>query len=421
MKPIIEVNDVSKEFQLGYMETVKDTLMNGIARLRGAPAQEGRATLRALDHVDFRIEPGEVVGLIGTNGAGKSTLLKILAGITPPTTGEVIVRGRTAPLIEVGSGLHPELNAIENIYLNAATLGMPRAKAKGKVAEILEFAELEKFAATPLKRYSSGMKIRLGFAIATTVESEILIVDEVLAVGDLAFQRKCFDRIEQIIKDDGRTVLIVSHNIRQVMRLCNRAFLLHNGECIQDGPPEETCNLYYERTADQVSRNLTLAQDRQIWASGEIQDVKVTVHGSTVGGKPAIPTATPLVVDVDAVCQTGVDAIEVLVGTHTTDFFYLTENSSSVDGFALDLSPGKNTIRCEIEQFPLKPDVYAVRVAFVDRRGRVIFRGDNMCNFVVLPDAREACRPSLRTFDVNATWQCLDVTGTKKYDGLPAN
>src|SRR5205085_2887023 len=180
----------------------------------------------------------------GTNGAGKSTMLKMLARITVPTSGTVRVRGKIAPLIEVGAGLISELTGRENVFLNGIILGMSYRQIKSKFDEIVAFAELEEFIDTPIKRYSSGMAVRLGFSIATCVDADILIVDEVLAVGDLAFQRKCFDRMEDMIKRQGKTVLLVSHNTRQIERLCSRVILMDHGRVVADDSPGKVCDLF---------------------------------------------------------------------------------------------------------------------------------------------------------------------------------
>ena len=225
---IIEVNHVTKQYRLGQYANMKSSALNVLARLRGQEVQE-KQILNALSDIDFSVEEGEVLGIIGTNGAGKSTLLKLLARISVPTKGNVAVRGKVAPLIEVGAGLVHNLTGRENIYVNGAILGMKKSEINKKFDEIVAFAELEEFIDTPIKRYSSGMQVRLGFSIATSVDADILIVDEVLAVGDLSFQRKCFDRMDEIIKHKGKTVLLVSHNIRQVERICSRTILLDHG------------------------------------------------------------------------------------------------------------------------------------------------------------------------------------------------
>src|SRR3569832_1092805 len=196
---IIEVNHVTKEFRLGALRSAKQSMLDTLARLRGQPVQE-RPLFKALNEVDFKVEEGEVLGIIGHTGAGKSTLLKMLANISTPTRGSVKVKGKVAPLIEVGAGLVPDLTGRENIYLNGAILGMPKAEIRKKFDDIVAFAELEEFIDTPIKRYSSGMQVRLGFSIATSVAADILIVDEVLAVGVLVFLCLCFVRLEDMIK-----------------------------------------------------------------------------------------------------------------------------------------------------------------------------------------------------------------------------
>src|SRR3569832_2781351 len=241
---IIEVNHVTKEFRLGALRSAKQSMLDTLARLRGQPVQE-RPLFKALNDVDFKVEEGEVLGIIGHNGAGKSTLLKILANISAPTHGNVKVKGKVAPLIEVGAGLVPDLPGRENIYLNGAILGMPKAEIKKNFDDIVAFAELEEFIDTPIKRYSSGMQVRLGFAVATSVDADILIVDEVLAVGDLAFQRKCFDRMEDMIRRQGKTVLIVSHNIRQFQLLCTRVVILYQCRITAEGYPPAMSDLFY--------------------------------------------------------------------------------------------------------------------------------------------------------------------------------
>ena len=191
--PIIQVSHLTKEYRLGAIHGLKQTLLNSAARLTGKPVEE-RPLFKALDDINFSIEQGEVVGIIGHNGAGKSTLLKMLAKISTPTHGHLKVEGRIAPLIEVGAGFVPDFTGRENVYLNGSILGMSRQEIDQKFDEIVDFAELEEFIDTPVKRYSSGMQVGLASLLATCMEAEILIVDEVLAVGDLAFQRKCFDR-----------------------------------------------------------------------------------------------------------------------------------------------------------------------------------------------------------------------------------
>ncbi|HEV2355422.1 MAG TPA: polysaccharide ABC transporter ATP-binding protein, partial [Puia sp.] len=209
----------------------------------------------ALKDVDFEIRPGERVGIIGRNGAGKSTLLKVLSRITEPTRGRIRVRGRVASLLEVGTGFHPELSGRENVFLNGAILGMSRAEIRKKFDEIVTFAEVEKFLDTPVKRYSSGMYVRLAFAVAAHLEPEILVVDEVLAVGDAQFQRKCLGKMEEVSNKEGRTVLFVSHNMGAIKSLCTSAIILHRGQKILQGDVFESLAKYMSFDQSQLDQD----------------------------------------------------------------------------------------------------------------------------------------------------------------------
>jgi homopolymeric O-antigen transport system ATP-binding protein len=250
MKPIIRVDGLGKQFRIGARQARYKTLRESIVSAAQSPFRkfnrdgksEGRS-IWALKDVSFEVAPGEVVGIIGRNGAGKSTLLKILSRITEPTTGRVELYGRAGSLLEVGTGFHPELTGRENIYLNGAILGMKRGEIDRKFDEIVAFAEIENFIDTPIKHYSSGMYMRLALSVAAHLETEILIVDEVLAVGDVSFQKKCMGKLEEV-RSRGRTVLFVSHNVPMVMRLCSRAILLEKGRILEDGPSQHVTRHY---------------------------------------------------------------------------------------------------------------------------------------------------------------------------------
>lgn len=234
--PIIELEGISKKYiirhQQGY-DTFRDTLAEIIKKpFRSKKKNETKRTKEefwALKDISFSVNAGEKLGIIGRNGAGKSTILKILSQITDPTSGQAVLHGRVASLLEVGTGFHPELTGRENIFLNGAILGMGRSEIKRKFDDIVAFSEIDKFLDTPVKRYSSGMYVRLAFAVAAHLEPEILIVDEVLAVGDTQFQKKCLGKMEEIGKE-GRTVLFVSHNMNAIHRLCERTILLKDGK-----------------------------------------------------------------------------------------------------------------------------------------------------------------------------------------------
>ncbi|HKR59206.1 MAG TPA: ABC transporter ATP-binding protein [Pyrinomonadaceae bacterium] len=249
MKPIIKVDKLGKRYRLAERQASYGSLRDTLAGMARAPLRKLRRQgqsaplIWALQDVSFTVAPGEAVGIIGRNGAGKSTLLKLLSRITSPTTGRIELYGRIVSLLEVGTGFHPELSGRENIYLNGAILGMTRKEIARKFDEIVAFAEVEKFVDTPVKHFSSGMYLRLAFAVAAHLQPEILLVDEVLAVGDSRFQRKCLDKMQEV-GQQGRTVLFVSHNMPAVTRLCPRTILLDEGRVIGDGPSNEVVTAY---------------------------------------------------------------------------------------------------------------------------------------------------------------------------------
>jgi len=258
MSTVISVENLSKYYRLGLIGsgTLHADVDRWWAKLRGKPdpllkiGQEDQTNragefIWALRDVSFRVQQGEVVGIIGRNGAGKSTLLKILSRVTAPTSGQIKVKGRVASLLEVGTGFHPELTGRENIYLNGAILGMKKAEIQFKFDEIVAFSEIEKFLDTPVKRYSSGMYVRLAFAVAAHLEPEILLVDEVLAVGDASFQKKCLNKMQDV-GQEGRTVLFVSHNMPAITRLCQRTILLDEGRVLCDGPSHQVVGVYLQ-------------------------------------------------------------------------------------------------------------------------------------------------------------------------------
>jgi lipopolysaccharide transport system ATP-binding protein len=254
----VRIENVSKRYRIGTVDQVPDTILGALGALVKVPinnfkrlrrltrfTDDGDAAdvLWALRKISFRVDEGEVIGIVGRNGAGKSTLLKILSRITEPTSGRIEIHGRVSSLLEVGTGFHPELSGRENVYLNGTILGMRKKEIDQKYDEIVEFSGIAKFLDTPIKRYSSGMKVRLAFSVAAHLEPEILIIDEVLAVGDADFQKKCLGKMEHVGKH-GRTVFFVSHNLPAVSRLCSRAVLLENGQIVADGSPRDIINRY---------------------------------------------------------------------------------------------------------------------------------------------------------------------------------
>jgi ABC-type polysaccharide/polyol phosphate transport system ATPase subunit len=403
---IIEVKHVTKEFRLGEMRSLKHSMLDAIAHLRGR-GTPGRAPFKALDDVDFNVEPGEVLGIIGHNGAGKSTLLKMLAGISTPTRGSVAVHGKVAPLIEVGAGLVPELTGRENIFLNASILGMKRGEIEEKFDEIVAFSELAEFIDTPIKRYSSGMQIRLGFAVATNIRADVLIIDEVLAVGDLAFQRKCFSRMEEIIRRSGLTVLLVSHNIRQVERLCSRTILLDRGRIVEDGKASVVCEVFYSNMNRIVFANAVMnsKSGARVKTSGEAEILNVRILDAGGRAVESITSGAGVKICIQFRLHSRLERPEFHIGTHTTDFIYVTGSSSALVEPRPDLDAGVHEVSQTIQSYPVKAGVYCVRFAILDKHRRVVYHGETLHVFHVLTSVNEALQDELRMIDISAAWE----------------
>lgn len=253
----IKVENVSKEYRLGAIggATLKGEIQSKLAKIFhkedpnlkiGEKAHDKNERFLALNDLSFDIKKGETVGIIGRNGAGKSTILKLICRVTAPTKGNIYLNGRITSMLEVGTGFHPELTGRENVYLNGAILGMTKAEIEKKFDEIVEFSEVGQFIDTPVKRYSSGMKVKLAFAVASHLDSEIMIMDEVLAVGDVAFQNKCIDRMKKVAEEEGRTILYVSHNMQTVKSLCSRCIVLSHGQLAFEGSTDEAIAVYMQ-------------------------------------------------------------------------------------------------------------------------------------------------------------------------------
>ncbi|MBW4566644.1 MAG: ABC transporter ATP-binding protein [Tolypothrix carrinoi HA7290-LM1] len=297
---VIRVENLAKKYVLGHQEegssykTFRGAMTNAAKSVGNAlnprakkEAKGSKGEFWALKDVSFEIKQGDRVGFIGRNGAGKSTLLKVLSRITEPTSGSIRIKGRVASLLEVGTGFHPELTGRENVFLNGAILGMSKVEIQRKFDEIVAFAEIEKFLDTPVKRYSSGMYVRLAFAVAAHLEPDILIVDEVLAVGDAQFQKKCLGKLEDVGKQ-GRTVLFVSHNLAVLQTLCNRGIFLKQGSVFADDSASEGVSIYLKSLEQSASKNLLERTDRR--GKGQVRLAQVEV--STDGDYPSTILAT---------------------------------------------------------------------------------------------------------------------------------
>jgi lipopolysaccharide transport system ATP-binding protein len=299
--PIIEIRGVGKRYNINHISgryvALRDVIMNILRspfkflkkKAREIAGMEIKEEFWALKDVTANINKGEVIGIIGPNGSGKSTLLKILTGITPPTEGEIIMHGKVASLLEVGTGFHPELTGRENIFLNGAIIGMSKKEIIKKFDEIVAFSGVEKFIDTPVKYYSSGMYVRLAFSVAAHMEPDILLIDEVLAVGDAEFQKKCLGKMEEVTKEDGRTILFVSHNMSAIQSLCTKVFLLENGRIICSGKPRDVISKYLDRGAKKITdRDLSQIRHRK----GDNRLLKLTsfdivdAHGKSLADVP---------------------------------------------------------------------------------------------------------------------------------------
>ena len=371
----IETRGLGKSYMLGLSrrgygtlrESLVETAKGPFRRLagRGGERPDGD-TLWALRDLSLTIERGEVVGLIGHNGAGKSTLLKILSRIVEPTEGWADVTGRTGSLLEVGTGFHPELTGRENIFLNGAILGMRRAEIRRRFDEIVEFAEIERFLDTPVKRYSSGMSVRLAFAVAAHLEPEILLVDEVLAVGDAAFQRKSLGKMGEVA-EAGRTVVFVSHNLAILQALCQRGVLLERGRVMADAPVGEAIDGYLrtlERAAggdllERTDRD-TRAYDESLISSVEVRDAEGGLADTVVAGR-----AAKIAVGVTAVLPMMECRLEIHNSLGHPVATFDSEVSSPVDVRDPEIGP---RIECEVETLPLLPGRYRIDVLLKGKR-----------------------------------------------------
>jgi len=358
----IRAENLSKQYQIGVKNrhnTLRDQLMGSLRSLfsRNGAAPKRNDTFWALKDVSLEIKQGEVIGIIGRNGAGKSTLLKVLSRIIEPTAGVADIRGRVASLLEVGTGFHSELSGRENIYLNGAILGMKKAEIDRKFDEIVDFSGVEKFMDTPVKRYSSGMYVRLAFAVAAHLEPEILIIDEVLAVGDAAFQKKCLAKVEDVGKG-GRTVLFVSHNMAAIQGFCSKCFLLNSGQLVTEGLPQSVVEQYLSDVSLGTPAPLGQRKDRQ--GSGEIQFSEVSILDAK--GRNIDVALTGQDVDIALAYRARVDKpisrLDVHVTFYTTLGQFMFTCSSEASGHPFEGLAPSGEVVCHIPELPLAPGRY---------------------------------------------------------------
>lgn len=369
MEPILSLNNISKRYEINHQKggyvAMRDVLANATRHpLEAAKYRFGAMTGKitkedfwALKDVSFDVNPGEAIGIIGSNGSGKSTLLKVLSKITPPTSGEIKIRGRVASLLEVGTGFHPELTGRENIFLNGAILGMTQKEIKLKFDAIVDFSGVEKFIDTPVKRYSSGMYVRLAFAVAAHLEPDTLLVDEVLAVGDAAFQKKCLGKMDEITTSQGRTVIFVSHNMSAIQNLCSRCVLLDHGKVKEVGETKKVVDIYLKN----LEKGLSLAdrQDRKTTGNVRLTSFYVENMGKKVG---------TLETGKDYSFCFGYKSIDGKI-LHDISFWSAIFHESGLPLFQIDTNytaqnfeklPSRGIVKCHVRHLPLVSGIYRV-------------------------------------------------------------
>ena len=373
MSIAIQVQDLSKAYQIGQIGTgtiSRDLERWWTATVRGKEdpflkigetndrSTKGESDIVwSLKDINFEIQQGDAVGIIGRNGAGKSTLLKLMSEVTSPTTGKINIKGRVASLLEVGTGFHPELTGRENIFLNGAILGMRKNEIQRKLEQIIDFSGVERYIDTPVKRYSSGMYVRLAFAVAAHLESEILIVDEVLAVGDAEFQKKCLGKMGDISKGEGRTVLFVSHNLGSINALCTKCILLKNGMLEKYGGTNEVINEYYSIEKDGGVFNIGLGSKNE-----KIIISKIELYNDDNCGtdKFEFGEAIKIEIEIEALTDIYKPFIWILVKDSKNDLFAAT---GMLDGFVPKLfKKGINRFACRFNKLPLLPGTYFIHL-----------------------------------------------------------
>ena len=367
MKSVIKVQNLSKRYRLGLKEKHAETLAGQVVNLIKSPWQnlnrlrkmsrfgvEDESVFWALSDIEFEVKEGEVLGVIGKNGAGKSTLLKILSQITEPTSGKIEIHGRVASLLEVGTGFHPELSGRENIFMNGTILGMTRREIDVKLEEIIDFSGVEKFIDTPVKFYSSGMKVRLGFSVAAHLEPEILIIDEVLAVGDYEFQKKCLGKMEDVA-GQGRTVLFVSHNMIAVKNLCSRAILLENGLITKNCSVNSVVDFYLSR--DDINYDLTEREETKDIYLKSFQILSEVQTGASFKIQAEIYSRKS-------------SNIQLAISLKTLESQPVFQLYSGHSGINFELIPGINKILISIDSLPLLHGEYRCNI-WIGSNGQV--------------------------------------------------
>ena len=371
----IEFKNVWKKFRKGEkLNSIRDALPDFFRRMADHKAERAlrEQEFWAVRDVNFDVPKGDVVGIMGPNGAGKSTILKLLSRIIVPDSGSMSINGRISALIEVTAGFHPELTGRENVYLNGTILGMRKREIDKKFDEIVEFSGVEEFIDTPVKRYSSGMYSRLGFSVAAHMDPDILLVDEVLSVGDSAFQAKCAERMRELLKG-GSTIVIVSHSLSLIQSLCKRVILLHHGEVLKDGPTDEVLpfyeNIVIQQRETAISKKLTAAATDKVAVKAEtlLEISEVTIRDSSGHSRESFfpDDALELMIHYDA--KKKIERPVIWVDILRTDGVLCCSCVSSEDQFVVEEIHGKGAIKLNLGKINLAPNIYLIKVSIMDR------------------------------------------------------
>lgn len=402
MATAIEFNHVGKQYRLGLVSTktlshdLNRWWQTSVLKKEDPYLKIGEANDRtiagnseyvwALRDIDFKIEQGDVVGIIGKNGAGKSTLLKLLSRVTGPTVGSIRARGRIGALLEVGTGFHPEMTGRENIYMNGAIMGMSRAEVSRKLDEIIGFSGCERYIDTPVKRYSSGMTVRLGFAVAAHLDPEILVVDEVLAVGDAEFQKKAIGKMQDVSRGEGRTVLFVSHNMANIKNLCRHGILLENGAVVKSGEIDDVVNYYLQGTLAHQNENLLSRQDRN--GNGKVRLENVLFYNQyrqrvdhVISGEGCVISV--IVRNFRWERQDLVDQFTIAVNDRFGDRALVMSNTFIGREIYINSEKERTVVNFSLDKCPFNAGEYGMAFFLSDKSGNVVDWIDNVATFRV--------------------------------------
>lgn len=412
----IQIKNISKKFKVYHSREsqLKYVILNKLKGKRARLASE----FWALKDIDMMIKAGKTVGFIGRNGSGKSTLLKLISRILFPDSGNIDVQGKISTLIELGAGFHPELSGRENIYINASILGLSRAEVNQKIDQIIHFSGLESFIDNPVKTYSSGMYVRLGFSVAINIDPDILLVDEVLAVGDESFQRKCIKKINEL-KKSGKTIVFVSHDLEAVQELCDEVCLLHNGRLVKQGNPVDVISEYHKLLVGssdlQVREEQEMIQDtgmisngRNRWGSKEVEITRVVFLDDNKKETDVITTGNSFHVQIHYQAHSRIKNPIFGIAIYSDTGIHITGPNTQKEGFKIESINGNGIIEYRVDNLPLMPGTYLFSSAIYDDTGRHAYdHWEQYWKFHVLESKKVTHRYGL--ISLNAKWNQLKI------------